>query len=116
MNGHGLRIIIETGMHPSLEDTPMMQQHFRIKGEHPDILVFYRMGDFSRGAAAKLVKLGQSVAIAEQIGDPVRDGQAHFPTFPRCWCSEFRSRRRSARAANAALSRWVVPLKVSKVS
>jgi DNA mismatch repair ATPase MutS len=28
-----------------------MQQHFRIKGEHPDILVFYRMGDFSRGAA-----------------------------------------------------------------
>jgi len=24
----------------------MMQQYFRIKGEHPDILVFYRMGDF----------------------------------------------------------------------
>src|SRR5688500_14485778 len=46
MNGHGLRIIIETGMHPSLEHTPMMQQYFRIKGEHPDILVFYRMGDF----------------------------------------------------------------------
>src|SRR5256714_5228055 len=89
--------------------TPMMQQYFRIKGEHPDILVFYRMGDFyelfyddaekasrlldltltQRGASAgapvkmagvpvhsvegylaKLVKLGQSVAIAEQIGDP----------------------------------------------
>src|SRR5882672_356440 len=89
--------------------TPMMQQYLRIKGEHPDILVFYRMGDFyelfyddaekasrllditltSRGASAgtpvkmagvpvhsieqylaKLVKLGQSVAIAEQIGDP----------------------------------------------
>ena len=87
----------------------MMQQYLRIKGEHPDILVFYRMGDFyelfyddaekgarlldltltSRGASAgapvkmagvpvhsveqylaKLVKLGQSVAIAEQIGDP----------------------------------------------
>src|SRR3954466_3750962 len=87
----------------------MMQQYFRIKGEHPDILVFYRMGDFyelffddaekasrllditltqrgqSGGAPvkmgggpvhsvesylAKLVKLGQSVAIAEQIGDP----------------------------------------------
>ncbi len=87
----------------------MMQQYFRIKGEHPDILVFYRMGDFyelfyddaekasrlldltltQRGASAgvpvkmagvpvhsveqylaKLVKLGQSVAIAEQIGDP----------------------------------------------
>src|SRR5512145_432739 len=87
----------------------MMQQYLRIKGEHPDILVFYRMGDFyelfyddaekgarlldltltSRGASAgapvqmagvpvhsveqylaKLVKLGQSVAICEQIGDP----------------------------------------------
>jgi DNA mismatch repair protein MutS len=24
----------------------MMQQYLRIKGEHPDILVFYRMGDF----------------------------------------------------------------------
>jgi DNA mismatch repair protein MutS len=96
-------------MHPSLEHTPMMQQYLRIKGEHPDILVFYRMGDFyelfyddaekasrlldltltQRGASAgapvkmagvpvhsveqylaKLVKLGQSVAIAEQIGDP----------------------------------------------
>jgi DNA mismatch repair protein MutS len=86
-----------------------MQQYFRIKGEHPDILVFYRMGDFyelfyddaekasrllditltQRGASAgapvkmagvpvhsmeqylaKLVKLGESVAICEQIGDP----------------------------------------------
>ena len=89
--------------------TPMMQQYLRIKGEHPDILVFYRMGDFyelfyddaekgarlldltltARGASAgapvkmagvpvhsveqylaKLVKLGESVAICEQIGDP----------------------------------------------
>src|SRR5512134_1231181 len=87
----------------------MMQQYLRIKGDHPDILVFYRMGDFyelfyddaekgarlldltltSRGASAgapvqmagvpvhsveqylaKLVKLGESVAICEQIGDP----------------------------------------------
>ena len=87
----------------------MMQQYLRIKGEHPDILVFYRMGDFyelfyddaekgarlldivltSRGASAgapvkmagvpahsveqylaKLVRLGQSVAICEQVGDP----------------------------------------------
>jgi DNA mismatch repair protein MutS len=87
----------------------MMQQYLRIKGEHPDILVFYRMGDFyelfyddaekasrlldltltSRGVSAgtpvkmagvpahsveqylaKLVKLGESVAICEQIGDP----------------------------------------------
>ena len=86
----------------------MMQQYLRIKGEHPDILVFYRMGDFyelfyddaerasrllditltSRGVSAgapvkmagvpvhsveqylaKLVKLGESVAICEQVGD-----------------------------------------------
>ncbi|HEX6268121.1 MAG TPA: DNA mismatch repair protein MutS [Burkholderiales bacterium] len=96
-------------MEKPIEHTPMMQQYLRIKGEHPDILVFYRMGDFyelfyddaekasrlldltltQRGASAgapvkmagvpvhsveqylaKLVKLGQSVAIAEQIGDP----------------------------------------------
>src|SRR5688572_27300550 len=89
--------------------TPMMQQYLRIKAEHPDKLLLYRMGDFyemfyddaeraaqllditltSRGASAgvpikmagvpyhaveqylaKLVKLGESVAICEQIGDP----------------------------------------------
>src|SRR6185295_9377383 len=86
----------------------MMQQWLRIKADHPDILVFYRMGDFyelfyddaekgsrlldltltQRGQSAgepvkmagvpvhsvesylaKLVKLGESVAIAEQVGD-----------------------------------------------
>ena len=26
--------------------TPMMQQYLRIKGRHPDVLLFYRMGDF----------------------------------------------------------------------
>ncbi len=89
--------------------TPMMQQYLRIKADHPDLLLFYRMGDFyelffedaeraarllgitltQRGASAgqaikmagvpyhaadqylaKLVKLGESVAICEQIGDP----------------------------------------------
>ncbi|MEW8466441.1 MAG: DNA mismatch repair protein MutS [Candidatus Thiodiazotropha endolucinida] len=30
----------------SSKHTPMMQQYLRIKGEHPDMLVFYRMGDF----------------------------------------------------------------------
>jgi DNA mismatch repair protein MutS len=89
--------------------TPMMQQYLRIKADHPDILLFYRMGDFyelflsdaekasrilgitltQRGASngnpikmagvpfhsaeqylAKLVKMGESVAICEQIGDP----------------------------------------------
>lgn len=29
-----------------LQHTPMMQQYFRIKAEHPNELVFYRMGDF----------------------------------------------------------------------
>ncbi len=28
------------------EHTPMMRQYLRVKAEHPDILVFYRMGDF----------------------------------------------------------------------
>ncbi|MBN3820359.1 DNA mismatch repair protein MutS, partial [Paraburkholderia sp. Se-20369] len=89
--------------------TPMMQQYLRIKADHPDTLVFYRMGDFyelffedaekaarlldltltQRGASAgnpirmagvphhaveqylaKLVKMGESVALCEQIGDP----------------------------------------------
>lgn len=88
--------------------TPMMQQYWQIKAQHPDILLFYRMGDFyelfyddakrasqlmdialtKRGASAgesipmagvpyhavdnylaKLVALGESVAICEQIGD-----------------------------------------------
>ena len=26
--------------------TPVMQQYLRIKAQHPDVLVFYRMGDF----------------------------------------------------------------------
>jgi len=26
--------------------TPMMQQYLRIKSDHPDTLLFYRMGDF----------------------------------------------------------------------
>ena len=28
------------------QHTPMMQQYLRIKAQHPDELVFYRMGDF----------------------------------------------------------------------
>lgn len=89
--------------------TPMMQQYLRLKAENPDILLFYRMGDFyelfyddakkaaqlldisltARGKSAgqpipmagvpyhavegylaKLVQLGESVAICEQVGDP----------------------------------------------
>ncbi|ABL99252.1 DNA mismatch repair protein MutS [Shewanella amazonensis SB2B] len=89
--------------------TPMMRQYLTMKAAHPDMLLFYRMGDFyelfyddakrasemlsisltARGKSggdpipmagipyhavegylAKLVQLGQSVAICEQIGDP----------------------------------------------
>lgn len=89
--------------------TPMMRQYLAIKAEFPNILVFYRMGDFyelffddakkaadlldisltARGKSggnaipmagvpyhavetylAKLVQLGESVAICEQVGDP----------------------------------------------
>ena len=85
-----------------------MQQYLRLKAQHPDILMFYRMGDFyelfyddaekgsrlldltltTRGQSAgapirmagvpvhsveqylaKLVKMGESVAICEQVGD-----------------------------------------------
>jgi DNA mismatch repair protein MutS len=31
---------------PNSPHTPMMQQYLRIKAEHPDTLLFYRMGDF----------------------------------------------------------------------
>jgi len=31
---------------PPLDHTPMMQQYLRIKAQHPDVLLFYRMGDF----------------------------------------------------------------------
>lgn len=89
--------------------TPMMRQYLTIKAEFPNILIFYRMGDFyelffddakkasdlldisltARGKTggnaipmagvpyhavenylSKLVQLGESVAICEQIGDP----------------------------------------------
>lgn len=89
--------------------TPMMQQYLKLKAENPNILLFYRMGDFyelfyddakkasqlldisltKRGASAgepipmagvpyhavesylaRLISLGESVAICEQIGDP----------------------------------------------
>ena len=94
---------------PAEKITPMMAQYMGIKEQHPDMLVFYRMGDFyelfhedaekaarilgitltARGSSggqpikmcgvpfhslegylAKLVKIGESCAICEQIGDP----------------------------------------------
>jgi DNA mismatch repair protein MutS len=87
----------------------MMQQYLRLKAQYPDMLLFYRMGDFyelffddaekaarllditltTRGKSAgqaikmagvpfhaveqyltRLVKLGESVVIAEQVGEP----------------------------------------------
>jgi DNA mismatch repair protein MutS len=89
--------------------TPMMQQYLALKSQHPQILLFYRMGDFYElfyedakkaaalldisltkrgqsagepipmagvpyhaveGYLARLVQLGESVAICEQVGDP----------------------------------------------
>jgi len=89
--------------------TPMMRQYLGLKAQHPDMLLFYRMGDFyelffedaekaarllgitltRRGSSngepikmagvpyhaaeqylAKLAKMGEAVAICEQIGDP----------------------------------------------
>src|SRR5204862_7999454 len=31
---------------PRSPHTPVMQQYLRIKSQHPDMLLFYRMGDF----------------------------------------------------------------------
>jgi len=94
---------------PAAPHTPLMQQYLALKAGYPDMLLFYRMGDFyelfhgdaeraakllditltTRGASAgqpirmagvpfhaveqylaKLVRLGESVAICEQVGDP----------------------------------------------
>lgn len=91
------------------QHTPLMQQFFAAKADHPDVLLFFRMGDFyelfyddarkaarllditltqrgnsagapipmagvphhaAEGYLARLVALGESVAICEQIGDP----------------------------------------------
>ncbi len=87
----------------------MMQQYLRLKAQYPELLLFYRMGDFyelffedaeraakllditltTRGSSggqpikmagvpfhaveqylARLVKMGESVVIAEQVGEP----------------------------------------------
>ncbi|MEL0153302.1 MAG: DNA mismatch repair protein MutS, partial [Halieaceae bacterium] len=36
----------DTSQHTSAQHTPMMRQFLAIKAEHPDELLFYRMGDF----------------------------------------------------------------------
>ena len=125
----------------------MMQQYLRIKAEHPDTLVFYRMGDFyelflddakrahrllditltARGASngapipmagvpvhavdvylARLVKLGESVAICEQVGEV---GAAKGPVERKVvrivtpgTLTESRSARRQERCASCSPS------------
>lgn len=43
--------------------TPMMQQYLRIKAEHPDMLLFYRMGDFYELFFEDAVKAAQLLDI-----------------------------------------------------
>ena len=43
MNTHKTQDINEDKI---MNHTPMMQQYLRIKADHPDTLLFYRMGDF----------------------------------------------------------------------
>ncbi|SEG60225.1 DNA mismatch repair protein MutS [Marinobacterium lutimaris] len=56
--------------------TPMMQQYFKIKAEHPDQLLFYRMGDFyelfydDAKRAAKLLDISLT-ARGKSGGEPI---------------------------------------------
>src|SRR6267378_4340378 len=54
--------------------TPAMQQYYRMKAEHPDALLFFRMGGVPHhavtGYVARLVKQGFRVALCEQMEDP----------------------------------------------
>ena len=56
--------------------TPMMQQYLRIKADHPDILLFYRMGDFyelffdDARKAAKLLDISLT-ARGQSKGEPI---------------------------------------------
>ena len=54
---------------PLAAHTPMMQQYLRVKSEHPDKLVFYRMGDFygfSCGRRARLSPPGHHLTARGQ--------------------------------------------------
>ena len=70
-------LIMQAGDSPG--HTPMMQQYLRIKAQYPDVLLFYRMGDFyemfyddARRAAQLLdIALTQRGASA---GAPIPDG------------------------------------------
>ncbi len=57
--------------------TPMMQQYLRIKAEHPDMLLFYRMGDFyelfftDAEKAARLLDITLT-ARGTSAGEPIK--------------------------------------------
>ena len=55
----------------SVTHTPMMQQYFGIKQQHPDQLLFYRMGDFYElfhEDAKKAARLLDITLTAREIG------------------------------------------------
>lgn len=60
----------------SSKHTPMMQQYLRIKAQHPDILLFYRMGDFyelffeDAAKAAKILDITLT-ARGQSAGKPI---------------------------------------------
>src|SRR5215468_8826749 len=62
---------------PGTTHTPMMQQYFALKAEYPDMLLFYRMGDFyemfyaDAEKAAKLLDITLT-ARGQSAGQPVR--------------------------------------------
>ena len=57
--------------------TPMMQQYLRLKAQHPDMLLFYRMGDFyemfheDAARAAKLLDITLTQRGASN-GQPIK--------------------------------------------
>jgi len=67
------------GMTPNIpldRHTPMMQQYLRIKAEHPEVLLFYRMGDFYELFFDDAVKASQLLDLTltsrgESAGQPV---------------------------------------------
>jgi hypothetical protein len=68
--------------------TPMMQQYWRLKNQHPDQLMFYRMGDFYEifyEDAKKAAKLLDITLTAR--------GQSAGQAFP---CAAFPTTRRKA--------------------
>jgi DNA mismatch repair protein MutS len=62
---------------PALPQTPAMQQYLRMKAEHPDALLFFRMGDFyemffeDAVAAAKALEIALTSRSKDRDGNPV---------------------------------------------